>query len=489
MQVSRTSLSRAVRRRLIAMKRELPAEQVLYLSGDIEPSVWWACLLSIAGLAVLGVLVMQSADWRLHVPFVIGGVLLFGWAAVSIRRLVWQLQTRGGFALMTQRFFIVVDRAGVRSQPVWKFEQCVSKGAASGHHELLFRFGEQTLAVPYPASEKEKAETFVRWLMTYREECERKFEDWPIELRVEANNWAGWDDVDPFPGYPDEAKYGLRTDTTKPSFMRRVKLRWIEMAALILSAAALFFAVAAVIDQNAFLEADAIGTASAYRTYLRDSRNTYHRRTARYRIYALYNREIDEYNAQWGTSSGAVAFIKMLEYLRDNNLYSVPLVFEGRNEVEDVRVEGLSVVSAVESFSISKNFSRERSLSVEVSRTIGGVFPSDILQIDEGRAGYGPYIAVSYTYSNKPDSFYYPTEQGNLAEGARTWYHGVEIRWSLSLYLSSQQQPIHQFQLTSTPAPYFTAYGEGTAAVYDAMAESAFGDFEYAFYEEFLSGR
>ncbi|TFH06744.1 MAG: hypothetical protein E4H08_10545 [Candidatus Atribacteria bacterium] len=488
MRIERKHVRRTALHHLLVVRKGLPEEKVLPLHEGAKAEGWLSYILPLAGLILLGFAIVGSSSWALRLPFVIVGTLLVLWAIVGVRRLRWNLKVRGGFAMVTPRFFVIVDHSGIRSQPVWDFSECSAKRASGGSLELRFRFGTKTLPVPFHLPNKDRAEKLVGWLGGHREASKRLLEQASIADRLKSGDWRAWGDLDPFPEISEKEKLGLAGKMEAASFWLGMKSRWVEITALVVSAVTLFFAVSACIDYNVYQEAHAVGTATAYREYLGDKRNVYYRGTAGYWLRALYDREIEAYNNRWGTSSGAAAFVTMLEYLRDHDIYSVPLTFEGRNLVKDVREEGFVVVSAVASFSIDKNRSRERSVAVEVGRTIGQYFPSDILRVDEGTARNGPHIAVDYTYRNESGSLYYPVDQSHLPESARTWYYGVQIDWTLSLYLLSGQPPIHQFTLTSEPAPQFTSYGESASAVYDAMAESAFDDFEDAFNEAFLSG-
>jgi hypothetical protein len=431
------------------------------------------------------IVLLPTAEWGPRFPLVIAGALLLTWAFVSVRRLVWILRARGGFLIVTPRLLVMADLAGIHTEPVWNFTQCAARRAPGGL-ELHFHFGTKTLAVPYHPSQKARAERFVTTLMVLAEVSRRLLEKVPAAERIQSGNWSEWEDSDPFPDVPDGVKYGSPSSEAREPLKRRITSRWTEFAALAVATVALLFTVPTIIDANAFQKAAVLDTATSYRAYLQVGENVRHRTTARSRLAALYDREIAAYLARSGSASGASGFAEMLRYMRDHDVYAVPLTFESKSQVVDLPVSGYKIISVAPHFTPERNRAREQVVVAGVRKTISTLFPNDILQIAE-QSSDGPRIAVNYTYANQLGSRYYFVREESLPESRRTWFYGIEVNWELSLYVPTQTTPVHRFVLTSVPAMTITIGRDETPEnVYNLMAKSAFDDFDSAFRAEFF---
>jgi hypothetical protein len=387
--------------------------------------------------------------------------------------------------MITPRLFVLADSTGIHFEPVWNFSKCAASRVPGGL-ELHFHFGPKTIAVPFHLSQKARAERFVTTLMGLAEASRRLLERISVAERIQSGNWSEWEDSDLFPGVPDALKYGSRFSETRELVWRRIVSRMPEFLALGVSTAAMLIAVPAVIDANQFQKAERMNTATAYRVYLQVDENTRHRAAARSRLAALYNHEIAAYLARSGLASGASGFVEMLQYMRDHDVYAVPLTFESKSQVIDLPEPGYRIISVAPHFTPERNRAREEAVVSGVRKTISTLFPADILQIAEQSAA-GPRIAVTYTYANKLGSLYYFTREETLPKSQRTWFYGIEIDWVLSLYIPTQTAPLHRFDLTSEPATTITIIGSSTAEnVYNLMAESAFADFNRTFRTAFF---
>jgi hypothetical protein len=141
------------------------------------------------------------------------------------------------------------------------------------------------------------------------------------------------------------------------------------------------------------------------------------------------------------------------------------------------------------SFTVDTNRDREQQVISRIKQTLGRFFPADIATAEPWERQEGPKVVVAYTYSNKPNSFYYPESEQFLPERQRTWYYGIEIDWRLAVYVPGRTPPVYTFQLASEPAPHFTTTSEGADPVYDKMALTAFDDFVGEFNRHFLHAR
>jgi hypothetical protein len=249
----------------------------------------------------------------------------------------------------------------------------------------------------------------------------------------------------------------------------------------------LFFTIPIIIDSNQFNTAKDLNTATSYRSYLSEPKNIRHRDEARIFIKKIYNLYLNKYANQAVNSKGANSFQKVLEYLRDKNLYSLRLIFLSKSEVSDISNYEYQTVSVTPSFSLEKNISRQDDVSSALKSSLGTIFPSDVLTLATEDVEELPKLEVSYTYKNQENSLYYSEKEENIPEKSRTWYYGIEIDWYFKLFIPTQKNSLYEFKLVSKPAPRFTSESFSPDAVYNNMAISAFNDFRTEFQRQFLN--
>jgi hypothetical protein len=249
----------------------------------------------------------------------------------------------------------------------------------------------------------------------------------------------------------------------------------------------LFFILPIIIDFNQFKEAKDLNTATSYRAYLSNPNNIRHRDEVRFRIKTIYNIYINEYAKKTTNSLGAKSFQQVLEYLRDKDLYNLRLIFKSTSGVANTSKPGFNIVPITQSFSSEKIISHQEDVLSTLNSTLGTIFPSDIITLASENFKELPRLEIFYHYSNKENSFYYSEKEETLQENLRTWYYGIEINWSFSLYIPTKDFPIYTFDLTSKPAPRFTSESFSPDAVYNNMIISAFDDFKSEFSRQFFN--
>jgi hypothetical protein len=418
------------------------------------------------------------------------GITLVIFLASNIAQIIWNIRVGRAFVLLDFRFLTIVDEAGVRFRPIWGF-----KGAEinDGNHCMLlrFNFANGALVIPYTPDQAAEASLFVGNVYSYAANGKALLACLPLSDRIAGNAWVEFGDTDLFLEYPAEVKYGL---TRQPD--RSYTDIWAIWRTEAIAAAAatlmLLFAIPRIVDDNAFRWAVKEATATAYREYLSLFSDGRHREDAKNELASLYNRAIEHYSMNTKGVIGAQGFAAMLRYLRDRDLFEVPVTFESQSAVMNLAVEGRRNLMSVEpSFRPDIIRERERAVIKRIKESLGRIFPADIMTVEVWRDQPGPRIAVWYRYGNLPGSFYYAASEKDLDLSDRTWYYGIEIQWKVALFVPDRSEPLHSFALRSEPAPNFSVQSQGNSpaaiAVYERMAETAYDDFVHRFNSNFLT--
>ena len=256
---------------------------------------------------------------------------------------------------------------------------------------------------------------------------------------------------------------------------------------VIISCLILYFLAPYFLDWNSFRKAHQINTATSFREYLKEDKNYLYRENAKDRIIEKYDDAIDRYKNINTIDNNAMIII--LEYLKNNEIYIVDIIFKNNNKIKDISEKyDVKIKSAEYSFTTIKNKEREHELVTTLNQTLGRIFPSDIISIENitDRENV-PKIEITYTYLNSEEgSLYYPVDQENLNENNRDYYFGLTINWDFSLYIPIEKFPISSFTLKSNPAIQFSAETSSTDNVYSNMVYSAFKDFNREFKKHYF---
>lgn len=252
----------------------------------------------------------------------------------------------------------------------------------------------------------------------------------------------------------------------------------------------LWLLLPSIIDTNAFNFAKGLDTATAYRHYLTESKNTLYRDEAKENIMVIYDKYITKYkNTVYTLDEGTEAFINILKYLRDNNVFNVSLRFNSSSLVDDLYTDDTyyNIIPITPSFTEERNASRENDVFRTIQSSFGQLFPTDIFHLNNSKNNLVPQIKVAYSYKNKSQSLYYPVEQEYIPDEQKTWYYGIEIEWFISIYLPNSDTAIFEYGFESVPAQEFESEIYSPLEVYNDMALSAFNDFENSFVNQFLN--
>lgn len=251
-----------------------------------------------------------------------------------------------------------------------------------------------------------------------------------------------------------------------------------------------WFIIPILIDQNQYLLAKTTNSPSSFRTYLGDARNIRHRDDAKKSIKVLYDLSIKKYLTSSINAPGCNAFVKVLEYLRDHDLYTVNMVFYPQEQLVDrPHTDFKKIIPVTPSFSPEKNHIRQEKVIMAVNSSLSKIFPTDIFTIHNEDSIRVPVLEIYYTYRNNPETMYYPVKEENLPNEDRTWYYGIEIEWSFIIKLPNLTEQVYNFSLISHPALQFDSEKVTPYAVYSNMALSAFNDFEAEFNNQFFKNR
>jgi hypothetical protein len=239
------------------------------------------------------------------------------------------------------------------------------------------------------------------------------------------------------------------------------------------------------LDWNGYRNAIKTNTASSLRGYLSENKNFLFREEVKNLLIGKYNSYINQYKTKYSNSNPVQSLVKLLEYLRDNDLDEVNVVFKNYSEIRDVKTR-LYVVSIQNTLNQQFIKEREKELIKTLNQTVGKVFPTDIFTLgDLIQNKRVPEIAITYTYTNS-NVKYFSTDEEKVDEIKRTYYYGILITWDFKMFLPFNTNPIYSFSLESTPSPTFHSQGREEGNVYSYMIYSAFDNFAKAYENHFF---
>jgi hypothetical protein len=373
----------------------------------------------------------------------------------------------GGFVYVDQYYFLKFNTEYIEYFPIVKFDKYEQTIIKNNLNELNIYSSDDRISIRFRDSQNNDALEFISRFQT--------FYNYSIQ-RIKS-----------YQSYYSNSEYSNRY--SRFSILKYLKKRKNFLLSSIILAFLFFYAFPYYVDANAFGKAKKTGTASAYREYLNDNNNSLYINDAIQEIRNIYNQKIDEYR-NYATSEGAMFFILLLEYLRDNDLYSVPLFFKGENNITILSesYDYSNLISPIESFAEERLTVLENDIRNAIKKILGRIFPADILNITSylEKNESNPVFLINYSYENMP-TFYYPVKEDYLPFEKRTLYYGIQISWVIEVYLpQNSEEPIYEFSLISIPAPEFKSQTESRHIVYRSMIKSAFYDLEAEFKKQFF---
>lgn len=241
-----------------------------------------------------------------------------------------------------------------------------------------------------------------------------------------------------------------------------------------------------MLDRNGYRDAVKTNTASSFRGYLIDNKNFIYRDEVKRLLIEKYNYYINQYKTKYSNSYPVQSLITILEYLRNNDLDAVNISFQNFNNLHDLK-KNIYVVSVMNTINQQFILEREKELIKRLNQTLGKIFPTDIIKIDESSKSTNiPNIGITYSYSNS-DVTYYNSNEEKVNEQNRTYYYGIMILWDFKMFMPNNSNPVYSFSLESTPSPTFHSQGSGEGNVYSYMIYSAFDNFAKAYEDHFFN--
>ncbi|MEM4244366.1 MAG: hypothetical protein QXP44_06195 [Candidatus Bathyarchaeia archaeon] len=270
----------------------------------------------------------------------------------------------------------------------------------------------------------------------------------------------------------------------------------IEIWMGIVSAAVFGFMILKIGDAQpvikAYEEVKKKNTASAYREFCQKHKalKRYYK-DARNRMRILMDDVVKKYKALIATHNTTItnAILAMFEHIKKTDNFQVAVHYAGRNNVKDYtefyRLQrGLKVLPAKQAFTDEKNKTRENWITKQIIAAFRQITPEDILDFYASTKREIEKIIFEIGYNvNESGALYFPTREENLPPGKRTWTTGVDFTWSLEINIPNHENK-YRISFASKPAAHFTASGEESIKIYDAMADSAFTDFCRVFIEQ-----
>ena len=430
-----------------------------YLQLDSGGAKYYGLSVTVVLLFIVSfVSILHADNWGEYSLLVLLGTLSAFLFAREIK-VLWVRFRLGKKSIMFDEFyFFSIEGRAIRTIPLRDFRSSDITMFPGQGARLNFHFAGQNIMLKLGDEDEDALQSFQVALNAYTASSNQQLQAYP---------------------------YG---DLPSFSFLRII---WFQRTVLYIASFAalvLWFAIPRIIDSSQYQVAIQQNTASAFRHYLTESRNVFHREEAHRTIRGLYDTEISKYRELAKASRGAGSLVSVLEYLRDLDEYHVEMSFVSSSELTDLEDRGiLRILPVTPSFTYEKNSARERQVIEVVTASMERVFPTDILSISSGSTSIVPRIRVYYTYRNNPESLYYPRTERNLPERARTYYYGIQIDWVLRIFLPNRPEPIYEFMIRSQPAEVFQSETLSTDVVYTSMAGSAFLDFQNEFRRQFLN--
>lgn len=378
---------------------------------------------------------------------------------------------------------IRTERNIIEYFPIYELKQVDFEKLDAEYFNVKLTFPNGTIQWPQFISEQDKARLFSNSLIELSNQ---------IKKEKNTKNLSDLINQKEFSELEKQSYQFITSLDSEIRNKRNEKLSYIQRNLITIPSVIVFFviqiiAIPYLIDFIAFKHSEEKNTASAYRNYLSNPRNKLYRREAEKGIHVIYTEIIDKLTIN-NEDYEKAAMIKTLEYLRDNNIYSVNLRFNFSSRVKDISRRGVLVISAENSFTRDKNDERENALIKNINSSIGKIFPTDIISFDKSITGEVPYIEINYTYLNSKDnSLYYPVSQESLPDNSRTYYYGISVSWDFKWYIPTDTDPIAYFKLISNPALQFSTESlSSNDVVYSNMIYTAFNEMASEFSSLYL---
>lgn len=467
MQISLGKLDKNTLDKLRAMAADPALEGVTRLS--VAPSRTRLYVMSAISLLVVWAMATNLQDYALIL--VLG---LFGlWLGANAGRLYVRF-TQTAFprdlVFFDQAQFLRVQDGVLDAQLLNEFEKVEARAEGQAQFDCTFSFKERNLGFVYQGSQQTLNQFTGGLRMTHA---------------AGGASIAGQSsDPDILASMPEDLRRSARG--------RRP--RWPVWVGALIVGIGIFIAGPMMVDRNAFNDAAENGTAAAYRAYLSDDRHSRYRDQAIDKIRAHYDQEIAHYERNQARTPAQDAFLTMVRYLRDQDIFELPVSFTSTSQLADHAVPDAARLAPVTPhFTAELNKAREAEAVEAIDQALGRIFPTGALgaelaeQLDAADPGAmdpgaEARVTVDYVYRNLADAMYYSTEEEHLPESSRTLYYGIAIDWTIALYMPEADEPLHRFQLRSEPAPTFSIGATGgEQSVYESMASSAFNDLAAAF--------
>lgn len=231
-----------------------------------------------------------------------------------------------------------------------------------------------------------------------------------------------------------------------------------------------------IIDEQNYQISKKVNTATSYRQYLKDPLNKKYRGNVIGNIKTLYDQYIERLSKKTASSISSNIMKDLLLYVRDSSQYEVPIVFESSSELNDLTEEKLNIKSVKDIFDQTRRKELEGSVIKNIKNAFKGIFPSDIMSINDGSPiPEQAFFRIAYIYQND-DSIYYNTKEKNKSFEQRELFQGIKIHWEITLNIPGKGF-INIARIDSTPAPEFEVAGDSNStSIYSRMAETAFSD-------------
>ncbi|NCD07377.1 MAG: hypothetical protein EOL97_14790 [Spirochaetia bacterium] len=415
---------------------------------------------------VVFTILIFSVGWK-EIYWIYGAIILFSFFLSRFIYLSYfSSKINKSFLYFDENVIIKKDLDFIEIYPLNQLS-AVNFANAQGENFVMIKlsFGNETMFFPYERAFKNVLERFAR----------------NITVSANAKKRGILSNRFPFSNQIQDLLY--LHENSKAS---KNKFKFIAIS-VIISSLILIIAVPYFLDWNSFREAKKINTSTSFRNYIKEDRNHLYKISAKEKIKGKYDEAINIYNKTNADDKSAI--IKILQYLKDNEIYYVDILFQNDNRIRDISKNyDVRIRSAENSFTTTKNKDREKELISTLNKTLGSIFPSDIICIEEitDRKNV-PRIEIIYSYTNSEEgSLYYPVAQENINEYQRDYYYGLTIYWHFKLFVPTEKNSIYSFTLKSNPAVQFSAETSNTDNVYSNMVYSAFKDFDTEFKKHFL---
>lgn len=417
-------------------------------------------------IALIAFIILIFSVGRQEIYWIYGAIVIFSFfLAKFLYLIVTQQKVNKSFLYFDENIVLKKDLDSVEFFPLHQLTGVDFERAESDNYVMLkLTFGNNKLYYPYEKSLRNVLERFGRNIVNIANAKKRG-----TSGQINSSNLL----------------HDLLYKTPSTIDSKSKTKFWV--ISIIISSLILSILLPYFLDWNSFREAKKINTATSFREYLKDEKNYLYRENAKNRIKEKYDEAIEKYKNTSTINNNSI--IRILEYLKNNEIYTVDIIFKNDNRIKDISREyDVKIKSAEYSFTTTKNEEREQALISTLNQTLGAIFPSDIISINNiSDRENVPKIVITYTYSNSEDgSLYYPVSQENLNENIRDYYYGLTIYWNFNLFIPIEKSPIYSFTLKSNPAIQFSAETSSTDNVYSNMVYSAFRDFDNEFKNHFF---